>query len=115
MLAVQLESIENLRKFIDTASSAMPEIGSGSSDARNDAIVPVMQHLQRALASMKALQEQIAHDEVWSVAHVIRALGDAEDPEARGSFTQSMTEALGILESRYIELKKKAILAGRPE
>ena len=27
ILAVQLESVENLRKFIDTASLAMPELG----------------------------------------------------------------------------------------
>ena len=45
----------------------------------------------------------------------MKELANARATESQGKLIQPMTVALGTLESRYNELKKKAILAGRPE
>ena len=115
ILAVQLESVENLRKFIDTASLAMPELGVVIGIVGDELFTRVMQDQQRALSSMLALQEQGAYDNVWNLVTIMKELANARAPESQGKLIQPMTVALGTLGSRYNELKKKAILAGRPE
>ena len=115
ILAVQLESVENLRKFIDTASLAMPELGVVIGIVGDELFTRVMQDQQRALSSMLALQEQGAYDDVWNLVTIMKELANARAPESQGKLIQPMTVALGTLESHHNELKKKAILAGRPE
>lgn len=70
ILAVQLESVENLRKFIDTASLAMPELGVVIGIVGDELFTRVMQDQQRELSSMLALQEQGAYDDVWNLVEL---------------------------------------------
>ena len=93
----------------------MPELGVVIGIVGDELFTRVMQDQQRALSSMLALQEQGAYDDVWNLVTIMKELANARAPESQGKLIQPMTVALGTLESCHNELKKKAILAGRPE